>query len=258
MPRWSGLRRTGRVTRRCAVALLLVLPRPVFASAFTVQPTQVFLTARSTSTLLTLRNETDEVQRFQLSAFAWNQSPTGEMKLDPTTDIVFFPRLLALGPKEERKVRLGATTTFGAAEKTYRVFIEELPSQNAAPSTSAVRVLTKIGVPIFLQPPRREARLTLSELRVDGSGLFRFSLRNDGTIHFVPDSVRVRGFTARGDVVVDRNLDVWYVLASGSRAFQLQLPVADCGRITALSVEVQAGGSTLRERLETPPAACHP
>jgi len=54
------------------------------AATFTVDPTQIFLSGRSGSVLLTLRNESNETLQFQLSVFAWTQSPSGEMQLEPT------------------------------------------------------------------------------------------------------------------------------------------------------------------------------
>ena len=136
--------RAARCAVVAAIALAAVLSSvsPVFASSFTVNPTQIFLAPRTTSALLTLRNESDETLRFQLTAFAWDQSAEGEIKLQPTEDIVFYPALLTLAPKESRNVRVGTATRFEAVEKTYRIFVEELPSQEAHDGQSAVRVLT--------------------------------------------------------------------------------------------------------------------
>ena len=236
---------------------VLCSPRPAIASAFTVNPTQIFLTPKTTSALLTLRNESDETLRFQLTVFAWDQSPQGEMKLQPTQDIVFFPTLLTLAPKEERKVRVGASTTFAAAEKTYRIFVEELPPQAPGTTQSSVRVLTKMGVPIFMQPAKTQAQGGLRDLTVK-NGVFTFGVSNTGTVHFVPQSVRVRGMSGAGEVVLDKQVEGWYILAGGVRAYELKLPSPECTKMTALSVEVQVGASTLKERLETPPAACNP
>ena len=78
------------------------------AATFSVNPTQIFLTGKSGSALLTLRNDSSELLRFQLSAFSWQQSASGELQLGPTKDVVFFPALLSLKPGEERRVRIGS------------------------------------------------------------------------------------------------------------------------------------------------------
>jgi fimbrial chaperone protein len=227
-----------------------------FASSFSVNPTQIFLTSKSTSAILTLRNESDESLRFQLTVFAWDQSAQGEMKLQPTSDIVFFPTLLTLAPKESRNVRVGAATGFEAVEKTYRIFVEELPPQAPQSGQSAVRVLTKMGVPIFLQPTRTQAQAGLRDLIVK-DGVFTFSIRNTGNVHFVPEAVRMYGMNRAGDVMLEKQLDGWYILAGGVRAYQVTLPAPGCSELSALSIDVRIAGSTLKERLETP-SACAP
>ena len=110
-----------------AIAALLV-GASASAATFSVNPTQIYLSGRTTSALLTLRNDSTETLRFQLSAFAWNQSATGEILLEPTQDVVFFPALLTLKQGEERRIRVGSTVSPGAIEKTYRIFVEELPA----------------------------------------------------------------------------------------------------------------------------------
>ena len=96
------------------------------ASAFKVTPVRVNFSGPS-STLLTLKNESDQPLRFQISSYVWSQDSKGAMQLTPTEDIVFFPALLSLNSGEERKVRVATTVTPAASAKTYRIFFEELP-----------------------------------------------------------------------------------------------------------------------------------
>src|SRR5580765_6954876 len=91
------------------------------AASFSVNPTQLVLSNKTASALLTLRNDSDETLRFQLSVFAWDQNTDGKLKLDQTDDIVFFPPLLTLAPRESRNIRVAAVTPLGIAEKTYRI-----------------------------------------------------------------------------------------------------------------------------------------
>jgi len=230
----------------------IVSPATVSAATFTVEPTQVVLSARSSGVLLTLSNGGDETLRFELSVFAWIQSPSGEVQLQPTEDIVFFPSLLTLGPHESRKVRVGSVTALGMREKTYRIFVEELPPP--VPPASGVRVLTKMGIPIFLRPAKEVASATLSDLGQQ-NGTLRFSLSNAGTVHFVPKEVRVRGLVGSTEVF-DHLLNAWYILAGGRREFEMMAPQADCAKVTAVVVNVQFGADTLEERLQTPNGVC--
>jgi fimbrial chaperone protein len=222
------------------------------AATFRVDPTQVFLSGRTGSVLLTLRNESDETLQFQLSVFAWTQSPTGEMQLEPTEDIVFFPTLLTLKPMETRRVRVGSATSQDTREKTYRIFVEELPPAN--PVGNGIRVLTKMGIPIFVRPVKEVATATLTDLRQQ-DGALRFTLANAGTVHVVPQSITVRGL-AGSNTAFDQDLEGWYVLAGGRREFDMAVPKNACAQVTSIVVDVQFASGKLQERLQTPNGAC--
>jgi fimbrial chaperone protein len=235
----------------CAVA-------PVRASAFRVSPVQVALSSRSSSTLLTLSNESSESLRFQVRVYAWNQNPNGEMELAPTTDIVLFPSLMTLAPGADRKVRIGAATPFGASEKTYRVFFEELPPaerERQAATRSEVRILTRMGIPIFLQPAKPQSTGAIDGLTLD-KGHLRFLVRNDGNAHFVLRAVRVKGVGASGDTVLEREEEGWYVLSGGTRAYDLSIPTEVCARIKGVTVESQTESDTFKAQLQMSPEGC--
>ena len=224
------------------------------AATFTVNPTQIFLSSKATTSLLTLRNDSEETLRFQLTAFAWQQTPSGELSLEPTKDVVFFPALLTLGPKEERRIRVGSTVPSADQERTYRIFVEELPAA-AGPQANAVRVLTKMGIPIFIRPAKESATADLRDLSIrDGS--LHFSVNNRGTVHFVPEKVVVRAAGAGGEQVGQEELKAWYILAGGRRDFAMAIPPASCAKVASLTVEVEFNSNVLKESLQTPGGTC--
>jgi len=207
--------------------------------------------------MLAVRNESPQAVTLQVSAFAWAQSAEGEMQLQPTEDIVFFPALLTLQPGEQRRIRVGTTAALGGTvERSYRLFIEELPPERRS-DTTVVAVLTKMGIPIFLQPSTAKAQAGVRNLAIS-SGAFSFHLENTGSVHFVPSAVRVVGASATGETVFDRNLQSWYVLAGGTRVFTVPTPEPECSRLRSLAVEVHVGDSVVKERLETPRGTCGP
>jgi P pilus assembly chaperone PapD len=116
------------------------------------------------------------------------------MSLKPTDDVVFFPQLLTINPREDRKVRVGVTAPPAAAEKTYRLFVEELaPEQRPQhSSTPQVLVLTKMGIPIFLDPPLPSVSGSIDSMRMN-HGRFLFAVKNTGNVHFSLNKVRVSG-----------------------------------------------------------------
>jgi fimbrial chaperone protein len=225
------------------------------AATYTVNPTQLYLSAKHTSTLLTLRNGSEQPLRFQLSVFAWNQSESGDIELSPTSDIVFFPALLTLRPGEERKVRIGAVARPGQSERTYRIFVEELADPQGAEDGAAVRVLTKMGVPVFLRPEKERAQASLDGLVLRGDTL-SFAISNSGTVHFVPQSIRLEGVAATGESLFRQEVAGWYILAGGRRHFTVTLPRESCARLTSVLVAMEIGTTGLKEHLQTPAGAC--
>jgi fimbrial chaperone protein len=228
------------------------------AASFSVDPTIITLTPRASSTLLVVKNESAQPVRLQVSAVAWSQGLDGDMQVQPTEDVVFFPELFTLGPGQERKIRVGTTATFGASEKSYRLFLEELPpSSGPAPAGSGVHVLTRMGIPIFLAPSANRVAGGLSAVGLEGDRI-AFTLDNTGTVHFLPETVRVVGTSSTGEVVIDRKLQGWYVLAGGARRFTLSVPTPGCHEVRSVAIEVQLGATALKERLETPRGTCSP
>jgi fimbrial chaperone protein len=247
-----------------ALALLLSAgqlsgPRPALAADFTVNPIQIFLSGQSQSAILTVHNTSGEPLRFQLNAFAWAQDSSGQMLLTPTGEIIFFPRLLTLAPGEQRIVRVGTSAPpAGPVERTYRIFVEELPPQAQSAATAGqVRVLARMGIPIFVEARAGRAELRLSP-PAQQPGRLVFELRNAGTKHVVPQAIRVRGQGPGGETLWQGELEGWYILAGQQRIYEMALPREECLRTRTVEVEAKAGEQTLTERLTIGSATCGP
>jgi fimbrial chaperone protein len=232
------------------------------ASAYKVTPVRVTFSGPS-STLLTLRNESDQPLRFQISSYTWTQDPKGVVQLGPTDDIVFFPALLSLNPGEERKVRVAATVAATDVEKTYRIFFEELPPLDTKNGNSGaqVRILTKMGVPIFVTPAKGYA-----EAAVQGMGMTKgdlsFEVRNRGNVHFGLQGVKVRGIGSNGQTLFERELDGWYVLAGSPRTYTVEVPPGVCSQLKHVVIDAQTDitsigtAGTVSTQYEVQPASC--
>ena len=228
------------------------------ASSFTVNPVKITLSGKEQSALLGLQNQSDEEIRFKIVPQAWQQSPDGEMQLQDTKDVVVFPTLLTLGPKQMRKLRVGITTAPGDVEKNYRVFVEELPPlKSPKADKSEVRVLTKMGIPIFIAPGKPTVAGVVDGMAV-GKGKLAFTLKNTGSVHFLAQTILVRGLDAAGAAVFEKKLEGWYVLAGGTRVWKVEMPTGTCAKTKAVSVDVQAVETTFNGRMTMPAAGCGP
>jgi fimbrial chaperone protein len=246
-----------RLAAHALLALALAAGATVARAAeVEINPVVVSLGPGTKSAIVTVKNLGAEPARFELQARAWGQSPAGEMLLSATEDVAVFPPLLTLAPGEQRNVRIGAVVAPGPVEKTYRVFLQELAPPEKPEGPSQVRVLSRIGLPVFVAPPQVQDRTLIKGLAVAG-GRARFQLVNDGNAHVRPTSVKVEGQGEDGAPVLERELTAWYVLAGGRRDYDLELPRDACAGVRKVVVTVAVGRDVLRSEASAP-AACGP
>jgi fimbrial chaperone protein len=246
-----------------ALGLVLFIVQPALASSVGVSPVHIYFSRSSSSALLTVSNEGKESVSFSLSAYAWSQSASGEIKLAPTSDIIFFPAFLALAPGESRNVRLGTELQPTDVEQTYRILVNELPPAQTGHANPGmeVRVLSQISVPIFLEPEKPHIQADLTGFGLHKSTL-AFQLDNTGSVHVLP-LVAVTAFDSSGGVVYKVGpQQVWYALAAGSRRVTVPLPDKLCAKVRTLSISVQLNSSVnsvaMTKNLPTAAGACGP
>lgn len=235
-------------------ALLLGAPH-AHAASFQVNPVSLTLKATAASGMLAVRNMGTEEVRVQIGVFAWRQSPSGEIELQPTQDLVFFPSILTIAPRDSRNVRISAARSLALTnlqvEKTYRILVEELlpPNKVNVPFTG-LRVLTRMSIPIFAEPQLGRPIPTVEALSARAREA-SFSVVNKGTAHFMVRAVRVFVTAPDGRRLFETSLAGWYVLARSSRAYRIPLPEGACSNGARLGVEIetdrgnasQSGGS---------------
>lgn len=231
--------------RASTVALLLLGPGLLLrvaegrAESVTLKPTSIRLTKEEPSALLSVTNPGTGTKRYQLSASAWSQDEAGKMVLHDTKEVVFFPAFVVLPPGAEKKVRIGASTPFGASERTFRVTLDELPPLETEAKPAGVAVLTRFSVPVFLEPEKPEPKPALEANA--GKGTVRITLKNDGNAHLKPTAVRVRFLAADGKLVRERALDAWYVLAGGRRRWEVTPTPEECAGAARAEVSGEIG-----------------
>jgi fimbrial chaperone protein len=177
------------------------------------------------------------------------------MKLAATEDIVVFPTLMQLKAGETKGLRIGPAVPFGPIEKTYRVFIEELPAPQKSDTRAAVRVLTRIGIPVFLAPVKafEDHRISATLGKASAS----VDVENTGNVHFRVETVRLEGFGQDGARLFEKEAQGWYVLAAGHKRYDFEIPKTACAQVRKLLVSVKTDGDQVfQEPLATPGGAC--
>jgi fimbrial chaperone protein len=244
-----------RLAALAAVALVLGAG-PALAAEVQVSPVIVSLSPSARSAIVVVRNQGQETARFELQARSWEQSLAGEMVLGPTSDLAVYPPMLSLAPGEERNVRIGAITPFGGVEKAYRVFLQEMPPPETQEGPAQVRVLSRIGLPVFLAPAKAVERTRILDLAARG-GKVTFRLVNEGTVHVRPASVKLAGLAAGGKGTFETELAAWYVLPGGERVYEAEIPREACSATREIEVSAKLARDVIRATLATP-SACAP
>ena len=226
------------------------------ASGLNVSPVQVWLTPDVSKSLITLRNEGPDEARYQITVMLWDEDARTGMKLAPTEDVVVFPTVLQLKPGETKGLRVGPAVPFGPVEKTYRIFIEEMPAPQKAETRATVRVLTRIGIPVFVAPVKAFEDRRLSAIQI-GKSSASVEVENTGNVHFRVETVRLEGFGEGGAKLFEQQAQGWYVLAAGHKRYDLEIPRAACPQVRKLVVSVKTDGEQVfQEPLATPGGAC--
>ena len=237
---------------------VMIAAAPAFASDLNVQPISIHLKPNRTSDTITVENRGTETIRIQVSGFAWDQDATGAMKLDATRDLVFFPVLLTIEPGKKKSVRVGLQNTAPTlTEKTFRVFFEELPSVKSqlAPETTGLTLLSKFGVPVFLDPSKIAPKPQVSVKAVQ-NGVLTIATGNAGNAHYISTAVGVAGLDAHGTQVFDRSEKGWYVLAHGEREYALSLAPKECATLHDVTIELKTTAGNIKQTMPVSPGSC--
>ncbi len=233
------------------------------AGSIVLVPTTLVIAPGEIATSTLVRNEMDAAVSFTVKAFSWQNSTTGEVRLEATQDVLVYPETLSLQPGESRRIRVGSQRPREervAVEKSYRLLLESLPGpQPAGGAAMTIRTRLQLSLPIFVQPQDRTARMSMRPPSIAG-GRAALALTNQGRIHVTPSSIVVKGHGAAGDVVWTRPLLPWYVLAGETRELSADLTADECRQTTAVSAEAvftEGAQLTLREkRPVSPDAVC--
>ena len=105
--------RVAPVIKTILVWCVLAFAGVAQGGTFQVNPIRITLSPQSASALLSIQNDSAETARFQIDVFEWDQAADGEMVLNPTEDLIFYPKLLGHRSRRPEKHSCGHQTTSG-------------------------------------------------------------------------------------------------------------------------------------------------
>jgi len=226
----------------------------VAEASWRVVPIRIDLDARTKTGSVKVINEGETELRFQLKASRWTQDADARDQYEETGELVFFPHILNVPPGEERLVRAGFKVPASDKEKTYRLFIEQIP-ENTPVAAAQVAILIRFGVPVFSAPLKPDVR---GELNISGirNQHLEFKLANPGNVNFQIHSMDLQGFDTDGNRTFVETIKGWYLLSGSQRQHTFNLPLNLCDKTRKLELSVKSDKLELNRVLELGPEQC--
>jgi fimbrial chaperone protein len=226
------------------------------AGEWRVTPIRLDLGRDARTGVITVANDADSKLQVQMQAFQWSQDVEGKDVYTESNDIIFFPKIMIFEKKEEKILRTGIKIPAVAKEKTYRLFIEEIPEPRKSEGAN-VAIAIKFGVPIFVTPLKEEPK---GEIEKPGmsKGAVKIIVKNSGNVHFRIESITVKGKDLKGEEKISKELSGWYLLSGASRSYTTTIPQDVCETLAKVSIEVKTDKFTLNGNLDADKTMCLP
>lgn len=236
------------------LSLIVLFPSEGLPVNFSINPIRIFFEGGKKTDIITVKNESPRSVALQVNAAAWTQDEKGDNVYLPTEDILFFPKLMEINAGEEKIIRIGNNVSRSDEEKTYRLFIEEIPD-NSTEETTWVKILMKVGIPIFILPLKTAASGVIEKFELSKSGL-SLGVKNDGNVHFIIRSIEVTGKDGAGKEVYAVEEAGGYLHHGRSKRFIFEIPEDVCHRVKTLNVHIDTDRLMMEKQIETVGEMC--
>ncbi len=238
------------------IIIALLLSAPVDAGEFRVAPIKVFLHRGVKSELVSVINDGKESIKVETEVVQWWQDEEGKDRYSPTKDIIYYPKVMVIKPGKMRSIRLGLKTIPEGAEKTYRIFIQEIP-QKERDTGFAIRIALRFGIPIFVLPEKERVAGSVESVSLEG-GKLTIWVKNLGNVHFRINKVDVNGVDVAGRSIFKKSLAGWYVLHGKRKLFEVKVPEEVCKKLKELTISVDTDKEDFSSRLDVKHSMCSP
>ncbi len=218
--------------------LLLFFCGFAFAGSFSVTPVRIFLDNKAKSTSFKIINDSEEDVSIQINTVEWRQDKDGADAYSGSEDVIVFPAMLKIDKGSERLVRVGYQAAFNPdAEKSYRLFLSEMPSNvSKAGDSHEVKILLHVSMPVFVGPANTAHRLESKEAVLKNRAV-AILLRNSGNKHVVMSKLMAEGFDEAEAKVFSVEVSGWYILPGAERLYSIAVPEEGCSKAKTIKVD---------------------
>jgi len=215
--------------------VLSICSGSVMAEPFQVTPMRLELEAGGDIGNVTIFNSGDSAMNMQVSAMAWAQDKqSGDDQLVDTKALVFFPKIFSVPAKGKQVIRVGYQGKVEGNEKSFRLFIRELPVDK--PGVTGARFVVQISMPAFIYPKgvKQPMQASMHGIEVH-NGKLELRADNPGKRYYSLNKIEMTGKHGT-NAVYHAEVGGWYVLAGASRLFPLKISQEDCLKMDTLEI----------------------
>lgn len=207
----------------------------VSATPFQVTPMRLELESGNHIGNVTVYNSGDEDLNIQVKAKAWSQEQeTGNDQLTATKELVFFPKIFTIAAHGQKNIRVGYQGEVTGKERSYRLFIRELPVKK--PGLSGAQFVLQISMPVFIYPTgsSKPRKPTMQGIAVHEGALVLKAV-NPSPRYYSLNKIDVLGRHGT-DTVFTHQQGGWYVLSGATRLFPLAVDQQQCLSINTIQL----------------------
>jgi fimbrial chaperone protein len=233
------------------IVVICSIVSPALAAEFSVSPIRAEFKPGVISETITVTNDGATPLKAAVKLMEWTQDASGKDVYTESADLVYFPREFEVQGGGRRLIRVGTKAPAGTVERTYRLFVEEVPPNRPSAARAEVAFHFSFAVPIFLTPAVPRVQLEVADPVVT-RGKLSAVVRNTGNQHARLIKVRITD-----DASFSVDLPGWYLLAGSQRSHDTELPREVCRRGRPLKIQVESeGGQSLERAFNVDPAHC--
>lgn len=223
---------------------------PAPAADFQIQPMTMDLGRNVKSGVFSVINTGSEKIDFQVSLQEWSQDETGKDVYAETKDIVFFPKVMSVEPNSQRAIRIGLKAPIALKEKTYRIFVQEIPTpkKSADDSTAKIKagvtIAFRFAMPIFVKPAQPQEGFAVGGIDM-AKGTVQAHIKNTGNVHVKLRNVKFSGRNDAGEEIFSKEVAGWYILQGLSLPYKADIPQDLCEKLVKIDVSAQTEKNTV-------------
>jgi len=228
-----------------SLLFMAVFISQAIAADFQVQPMSLDLSGHVKSGVFSVINNGSDKIDFQVSIQEWNQDEKGKDVYADTKEIVFFPKVMTVEPNSQRAIRIGLKAPPSAKEKTYRLFVQEIPTPKKITDEdikknikAGVTIAFRFSMPIFVNPLKPQESYVLDKIEMS-KGAVKAIVKNTGNVHVKLRAVKFSGKAADGKELFSKEVAGWYILNGLSLPYQADVPKDICGKLAKIDVSAQ-------------------